>query len=91
MRIRFIFLAVLLTRSAFAVVPETVTLDVQNMRCAACPITIKKALQQTPGVSDVKVDFAHKTVTLQRDIAKASNLVLIKATTDAGFPSTVRK
>ena len=36
---------------------QTVTLDVQNMTCAVCPITVKKALERVPGVTDAKVDF----------------------------------
>jgi mercuric ion binding protein len=58
---------------------------------AACPITIKKALQKVPGVNEVKVDFERKTATVHLDANKANVALLTKATTDAGFPSTVRK
>ena len=61
------------------------------MTCATCPITVKMALKQVPGVSDVKIDFEKKTATVQVDMDKANALMLTKATTDAGFPSTVRK
>ncbi|SDE63587.1 mercuric ion binding protein [Massilia sp. PDC64] len=67
------------------------TLDVQNMTCAECPITVKKALEQVPGVSGVKIDFEHKTATVHMDTDKAKVSMLTKATSDAGFPSTVRK
>lgn len=83
--------ALLLTGSALAGTSKTLTLDVQNMSCAACPITVKKALEKVPGVSDVRIDFEHKTATVHLDIAKAKVEMLTKATTDAGFPSTVRK
>ena len=83
--------ALLLAGSAFAGTAEKLTLNVQNMTCATCPITVKKALEQVPGVSDVKVDFEHKTATVHTDTDKANAWVLTKATTEAGFPSTVRK
>jgi mercuric ion binding protein len=91
MRISTFIAALLLTGSAFAGTPETLTLDVQNMTCAGCPITVKKALEQVPGVSDVKVDFERKTATVHLDTDKAKVSMLTNATTDAGFPSTVRK
>ena len=91
MRGSILIAALLLAGSAFAGTPEKLTLNVQNMTCATCPITVKKALEQVPGVSDVKVDFEHKTATVHMDTDKANASMLTKATTDAGFPSTVRK
>lgn len=91
MRITSFTVALLLSGSAFAGTPETLTLNVQNMTCAACPITVKKALEQVPGVSNVKIDFEHKTATVRVDMDKTNAAMLTKATTDAGFPSTVRK
>jgi len=41
--------------SLFAGSLQTVTLDVQNMTCAVCPITVKKALERVPGVTATKV------------------------------------
>ena len=37
---------------------QTVTLAVPGMTCAACPITVKKALSKVEGVSKVDVGFA---------------------------------
>lgn len=91
MRISTFIVTLLLSGSAVAGTSGTLTLDVQNMTCAACPITVKKALEQVPGVSDVKIDFKRKTATMHLDTAKANVSMLTKATTDAGFPSTVRK
>lgn len=70
---------------------QTAVLDVQNMTCSVCPITVKKSLQQVPGVTDAKIDFDRKTATVRFDTGKADITALVKATTDAGFPSTVRK
>lgn len=91
MRIWTFVAALLLSGSAIAATPEVLTLNVQNMTCATCPITVKKALQQVAGVRDVKIDFELKTATVHIDTAKATVAMLTKATTDAGFPSTVRK
>lgn len=91
MRISTFIVALLLTGSAFAGTPETITLNVQNMTCAACPITVRKALEQVPGVSDVKINFEHKTATVHLDLHRSNAALLTKATTDAGFPSTIRK
>ena len=83
-------LALLPMASAFAA-SQYAVLDVQNMTCSLCPVTVKKALQKVPGVKDAKVDFDHKTATVRFDPAKADAAALVKATTDAGYPSTVHK
>jgi len=36
---------------------QAAVLDVQNMNCGLCPITVKKSLAKVPGVTDAKVDF----------------------------------
>jgi mercuric ion binding protein len=69
---------------------QTETLDIQNMTCALCTITIKKALQKVDGVQQVTVDYDSKTAVVIFDPQKTSNDALIKATTDAGYPTTVR-
>lgn len=76
---------------AMAAAPETITLDVQNMTCSVCPITVKKALEKVAGVSEVKVDFERKTATVTFDPDKAQPTLLTTATTNAGFPSTPQK
>lgn len=70
---------------------QTAVLDVQNMTCSVCPITVKKSLQKVPGVTDAKIDFDRKTATVRFDTSKVDITALVKATTDAGFPSTARK
>lgn len=68
---------------------QTVTLSVPGMDCAACPITVKKALTKVPGVSraDVSLDTREAKVTF--DDAKTNVAALTRATKDAGYPSTV--
>ena len=47
---------------------RTVTLSVPGMNCAACPITVKKALGNVPGVSrtEVSLDRREATVTFEK-------------------------
>jgi mercuric ion binding protein len=52
---------------AMAATPTTITLDVKNMTCATCPITVKKSLEKVSGVSTVKVDYGKKTATVTFD------------------------
>ena len=61
------------------------------MTCAVCPITVKRSLEQLPGVSTVKVDLAEKMAIVTYDPDKADPEALTKATTNAGYPSTVHK
>ena len=73
---------------AFAAAPKTVVLDVQQMTCAVCSVTVKKALKKVSGVTEAKIDYDHKTATVKFDPEKASPAVLVRATTNAGFPAT---
>ena len=77
--------------AALAATPQTATLHVQNMTCELCPVTVKKSLEKVAGVSQAQIDFAKKTATVTFDADKTNATALAKATTDAGFPSTVRK
>jgi periplasmic mercuric ion binding protein len=70
---------------------RTVALDVQNMTCAVCPLTVKKALERVSGVQQVKVDYANKTATVQFDDAITTADKLTEATKAAGYPATVKK
>ena len=76
---------------AFGAAPQTVVLDVQNMTCELCPITVKKSLEQVPGVASAKVDLDKRTATVQFDPDRAGPAALVKATTNAGFPSALHK
>jgi mercuric ion binding protein len=71
--------------------PQTAVLDVQNMSCSLCPVTVRKSLEKVPGVTHAQVSLEKKTATVQFDADKASTAALVKATTEAGFPSAVRR
>jgi mercuric ion binding protein len=80
-------LATLIAASAWAA-PQTVTLAVSNMTCAACPITVKTALSRVPGVTEVSVSNEKKQATVVFDDSQTTVASLTRATTDAGYPST---
>jgi len=90
----FVLLSVSLTfttGTAIAAQSSTVTLDIPGMTCKFCPITIKKALKKVPGVISAEADYETKTATISYDPDKTSTEALIKATTDAGYPSTLKQ
>ncbi|MDE2360243.1 MAG: cation transporter [Betaproteobacteria bacterium] len=90
---RSVLFAILLVMpfGVLAADPKTVVLDVQNMTCELCPITVKKALDQVPGVDATKIDFATKTATVKFDPGRTNAAALVRATTNAGYPATARK
>ena len=79
-------LGVAASSSAYAA-EQTVTLAVQHMTCAACPRTVKASLQAVPGVTNVVVSAEDKTAVVTFDDSKAEVNALVKATTNAGYPS----
>ncbi len=79
----------LASSSAFAE-DKTVTLSVPGMYCEMCPATVKKALSKVPGVAKVDASFEKKQAVVTYDDAKASVETLTKATTNAGYPSTLK-
>ena len=81
---------VVLTTPTWAAV-QTVTLSLPTMDCPVCPITVKKALTRIDGVSKAEVNFDKRQAMVTFDDAKTRIDALTKATTDAGYPSTVVK
>jgi mercuric ion binding protein len=76
----------LVNTAAFAA-EKTVTLAVENMTFTACPHIVKGSLAAVPGVSLVVISFEDKTATVTYDDSKAAIPALVRATTDAGYPS----
>ena len=66
---------------------ETKTFAVENMTCALCPVTVKKAMQSVNGVRSVEVDFNAKTAAVVFDPAVATTEAIAAATTNAGYPA----
>jgi len=68
---------------------QTATLSVPDMNCAACPITVKKALTKVPGVSKTEVSLDRREAKVTFDDTKTNVEALMRATRDAGYASTV--
>ncbi|CAG7857751.1 hypothetical protein MCAMS1_02690 [biofilm metagenome] len=84
----FLFPMVLIPNGVLAT-NRTVLLEIQNMTCPVCPLTIKKALKGVNGVQHIEIDYEAKTATVQFDDAMTTADKLAAATTNAGFPSTI--
>ncbi|MCY7371198.1 MAG: mercury resistance system periplasmic binding protein MerP [Polaromonas sp.] len=68
---------------------QTVTLSVPDMNCAACPLTVKKALTKVSGVSKTDVNLDRREAKVTFDDPKTNAEALTRATKEAGYPSTV--
>lgn len=86
--LRILGLTVLLLSATVAHAAERrVTLAVENMTCAACPITVRTAIERVPGVRDVEVDFENKTAAVLFDDSQATIEALEEASRLAGYPA----
>lgn len=70
---------------------QTVTLDVQNMTCASCPLTVRQVLKRQSGVIEAKVDLSSHSAQVKFDPVQGQAEQFAKAVTEAGFPTTVRR
>jgi mercuric ion binding protein len=68
---------------------KTLSFAIENMTCAICPITVRKAMEQVSGVEEVKVDFEAKTATVIFDPTLATAEAIAAASTNAGYPAQV--
>jgi mercuric ion binding protein len=68
-----------------------VTLAVENMTCALCPITVRTAIENVTGVKDVQVDFESKTAVVVFDDAEATVHDLAQASRQAGYPAAIKE
>ncbi len=71
--------------------PQTVTLAVPGMTCAACPITVKQALSKVAGVTKTEVIFEKREAIVTFDNAITNVQALTEATKNAGYQSTALK
>lgn len=78
------------TGLALAASPKQVVLQVKNMTCPACSITIEKALDTVPGITAKRIDTQAATVTVTFDTERTNATTIAKAITDAGFPATAK-
>jgi periplasmic mercuric ion binding protein len=90
MRLATFITAFLLAVPALAADTARIELSVPGMDCEACPITVRKALEKTPGVKTAKVDLPTKSAVVEYDPRVTTPERLMKSTANAGYPSTVK-
>ena len=73
--------------SAAHAAERTVTLRVERMTCASCPVIVRGALRRVEGVRRVKVSYASKTATVTYDDGRTTVTALGRATGAIGYPS----
>jgi mercuric ion binding protein len=66
---------------------QNVMLSIPDMTCAACPITVKVALNKIEGVLDVNVSYPQRKAVVSFDNTLTSVQALTEATKNAGYPS----
>lgn len=88
-RIAAALVVVLSTGATASATQQTATLHVENVSCISCAPIVKRSLSAVPGVSQVTVAEVNETATatVTYDDARTNVAALIKATTNAGFPS----
>lgn len=69
---------------------QSATFAVENMTCALCPVTVKKAMEQVNGVQSVEIDFASKTATVAFDPSVTTIEAIGAASANAGYPASVK-
>lgn len=65
------------------------TFAVENMTCAACPITVRKAMENVEGVRTVTVDINSNTAIAEFDNSQTDANEIAMAATNVGFPTSV--
>lgn len=66
---------------------QTVTMIIEKMHCAMCPITVRKAMEKVDGVLEVNVDYETKTATVTFDDSTTTVAEVAQASTDVGYPA----
>src|SRR3546814_15578740 len=74
--------------AATASAQRQTTFAVENMTCATCPITVRKAMKGVAGVTAVHVDFAAKTARATYDPRPAIAAQIAAAPTDPVYPAS---
>jgi copper chaperone CopZ len=76
--------------AASSIVPvagmRTATFKVEGMTCASCEVTIKLALERTPGVERAAVSYDEGSATVEYDPKKTTPAKLKAAINSTGYP-----
>ncbi len=67
---------------------KTLTFGIENMTCAMCPVTVRKAIEHVDGVASVEVDFEEKTATVVFNPDVTTPKEIAEASTNIGYPAS---
>jgi mercuric ion binding protein len=63
------------------------TFSIANMSCPLCPITVKSAISQVPGVIGVDVDAGLGRAVVRYEDSQVTTAAIAAASTNAGYPA----
>jgi mercuric ion binding protein len=69
---------------------QTIKLKIDGMTCQSCPYQVKRALKRVEGVISASASLETSEAEVTFDDAVTNIAALTRATTNAGFPSTLR-
>lgn len=69
---------------------SSVTLELEGMYCAMCPVTIKTALEFADGVHDVRVGRDPDEAVIRYDDARTSPAKLIEVVKKSGYGAHIK-
>lgn len=67
----------------------TVTLSVEGMTCAACPVAVRTVLKKLDGVQEAKVSLSEKNAVVDYDVAKVKPQQMVDAVNKLGYRATL--
>jgi len=65
----------------------TASFSIENMTCATCPISVRKAMMRVEGVKTVDIDFDSKIASVTFDPAVTTADAIAAASTNVGYPA----
>jgi copper chaperone CopZ len=69
----------------------SVKMDIHGMYCAACVVSLDKAIKNVPGVNKVRVNAARAEAIVDIDIAMLDSVKLVDAVKKTGFSASFPK
>jgi mercuric ion binding protein len=65
--------------------------NIEKMTCKMCHITVRKAMEKVEGVVKATVNYEDKTATVTFDPKKTDIEAIALASTNIGYPATLKK
>ena len=83
--------ALILLACTAAAATRTVTLKVDGMTCGGCATTVERALKETAGVEDARVDYERGQAIVRYDDRKVTVRQLREVIQSTGFSCEVKR